>query len=111
MQAQIPYFVAKGQRFYDRKEIKLVLCYLQLALDCHDNGAFDYCINTPIRGIGLATKQRISNYASAKNFSYWQVLESVVGTNALSGKALQGVTNQTSVSQVLNSVNRIIGGV
>ena len=24
MQAQIPYFVAKGQRFYDRKEIKLI---------------------------------------------------------------------------------------
>jgi DNA helicase-2/ATP-dependent DNA helicase PcrA len=104
MQAQIPYFVAKGQRFYDRKEIKLVLCYLQLALDCHDNGAFDYCINTPIRGIGLATKQRISNYANAKNFSYWQVLESVVGTNALNGKALQGVTEFMALIKRLHDV-------
>jgi DNA helicase-2/ATP-dependent DNA helicase PcrA len=104
MQAQIPYFVAKGQRFYDRKEIKLVLCYLQLALDCHDNGAFDYCINTPIRGIGLATKQRISNYASAKGFSYWQVLESVVGTNALNGKALQGVIDFMALIKRLHDV-------
>ncbi len=104
MQAQIPYFVAKGQRFYDRKEIKLVLCYLQLALDCHDNGSFDYCINTPIRGIGLATKQRISNYAAAKGFSYWQVLESVVGTNALNGKALQGVTEFMALIKRLHDV-------
>jgi DNA helicase-2/ATP-dependent DNA helicase PcrA len=104
MQAQIPYFVAKGQRFYDRKEIKLVLCYLQLALDCHDNGAFDYCINTPIRGIGLATKQRIVNYAAAKGFSYWQVLESVVGTNALNGKALQGVTEFMALIKRLHDV-------
>jgi DNA helicase-2/ATP-dependent DNA helicase PcrA len=90
-QAQIPFHIAKGQRFYDRKEIKLVLCYLQLALDCNDSGSFDYAVNTPIRSVGLATKQKIMGYATQNQLSYWQACEAMISANLLIGKALQGI--------------------
>jgi DNA helicase-2/ATP-dependent DNA helicase PcrA len=102
LESHIPFYINKGQRFYDRQEIKLAMCYLQLALDCHDNGSFDYCVNTPIRGIGIATKQKIINYASAEQLSYWQACEAMISANLLTGKALQGITDFMSVIQMLN---------
>jgi DNA helicase-2/ATP-dependent DNA helicase PcrA len=101
LQAQIPYFIARGQRFFDRKEIKLVLCYLQLALDCHDNGALEVCLNTPVRGIGLATRQRMEEIANRQRISYWQALETLIEMQEVSGKTLQGITD------FMNTVKRL----
>jgi DNA helicase-2/ATP-dependent DNA helicase PcrA len=103
LESHIPFYVNKGQRFYDRQEIKLALCYLQLALDCHDNGSFDYCVNTPIRGIGIATKQKIANYATQNNLSYWHACEVMISANLLTGKALQGIMDFMKVVQGLHS--------
>ena len=91
LEAQIPFYLSQGQSFFDRKEIKLVLCYLQLALNCHDNGSVDYCINVPPRGIGLVTKNRIIAHAEQQGMSYWQACEHLCESNQLTGKALQGV--------------------
>jgi DNA helicase-2/ATP-dependent DNA helicase PcrA len=102
LQAQIPFHIAKGQRFYDRKEIKLVLCYLQLALDCHDSGSFDYAVNAPIRSVGLATKQKITGYATHHEMSYWQACEAMIQSGLLNGKALQGVSEFMALIQALN---------
>ena len=101
LESNIPFYINKGQRFYDRQEIKLTLCYLQLALDCHDNGSFDYCVNTPIRGIGIATKQKIANYAGVEQLSYWNACEAMIQRGVLTGKVLQGITEFMSVIQGL----------
>ncbi len=103
LQAQIPYFIARGQRFFDRKEIKLVLCYLQLALDCHDNGALEVCLNTPVRGIGLATRQRMETLANQQESSSWQALELLVATQEVSGKTLLGITGFMAVIKRLQA--------
>jgi DNA helicase-2/ATP-dependent DNA helicase PcrA len=104
LQAQIPHFIARGQRFFDRKEIKLVLCYLQLALDCHDNGALEVCLNTPVRGIGLATRQRMEEIANRQKISYWQALETLIETREVSGKTLQGITDFIDVVKRLQEI-------
>jgi DNA helicase-2/ATP-dependent DNA helicase PcrA len=91
LQSQIPFHIAKGQRFYDRKEIKLVLCYLQLALDCQDSGSFDYAVNTPIRSVGVTTKQKIMGYSTQNHLSYWQACEAMISAGLLVGKAVQGI--------------------
>lgn len=101
LQMQIPFYIAKGQRFFDRQEIKLILCYLQLALDADDNSAFDYAVNTPIRGIGIATKQKISSYAENENLSYWKSCEIMMQSNLLTGKALQGIIEFMSLIKML----------
>ena len=54
-QKEIPFRVYGGLRFYDRKEIKDLLCYLRLINDCNDNLAFERVINVPRRGIGDTT--------------------------------------------------------
>lgn len=50
--AQIPYQVIGGLRFYDRQEIKDVLCYLRLLVNPQDTVSLRRIINVPRRGIG-----------------------------------------------------------
>ncbi len=50
--AQLPYQVIGGLRFYDRQEIKDVLCYLRLLVNPQDSVSLRRIINVPRRGIG-----------------------------------------------------------
>lgn len=61
--AGIPYQMVRGQEFYARKEIKDVLAYCQLVNNPRDDIAFERTINTPPRGIGRKTIERISEHA------------------------------------------------
>jgi DNA helicase-2/ATP-dependent DNA helicase PcrA len=53
----------RGQEFYARKEIKDVLAYCQLVNNPRDDIAFERTVNTPPRGIGKKTIDRINEYA------------------------------------------------
>ena len=61
-QNQVPYSVSGGTGFFDRKEIKDILAYLRFSLAPHDV-ALRRIINTPSRGIGDTTVEKINNYA------------------------------------------------
>jgi len=63
--AQIPYQIARGVEFYNRKEIKDVLAYLKAAVNPADEVATVRAINTPARGIGKVTIGRLKAHASA----------------------------------------------
>jgi DNA helicase-2/ATP-dependent DNA helicase PcrA len=104
LEMQIPYYVARGQSFYDRKEIKQVLCYLQLAINCDDNGSFDYCINVPARGIGLANKQKIIHFAESNHLSYFSALKQMIAGKLLTGKALIGGKDFVERIELLSSM-------
>lgn len=60
----IPYDVLNGSEFYDRKEIKDIVCYLRAIHSPHDDVAFERIINSPKRSIGETTLQRIKMYAA-----------------------------------------------
>ncbi len=55
LKKKIPYSLATGVKFYERKEIKDVLAYLKYALNPDDLLAKKRIVNTPARGIGKAT--------------------------------------------------------
>ena len=55
----IPYKIVGGVRFYERMEIKDILGYLKLTLNPTDDMAFKRIINTPARGIGKTTVDRL----------------------------------------------------
>ncbi|MDR1679260.1 MAG: UvrD-helicase domain-containing protein [Prevotellaceae bacterium] len=70
----IPYRVYGGLSFYQRKEIKDVLAYFRLAVNSTDDEALRRIINTPARGIGNTTVDKLMQCAAQNGVSAWQVI-------------------------------------
>ena len=62
MQHGIPYEIVRGLAFYERSEVKDLLCYLRLMDNPRDRAAFDRVVNTPARGIGKKAVAGISEH-------------------------------------------------
>ncbi len=92
LQAQIPYRVYGGLRFYDRAEIKDVLSYLRLLVNREDDAAFERVYNHPPRGIGQKTADKIRDVAKNNGLSLWQATQQMVaqGLTARAKSAVQG---------------------
>ena len=76
----IPYRVYGGMSFYARKEVKDVIAYLRLIINQNDDEALRRIINTPRRGIGDATLEKIAQLATSKSQTLWQTLPEYQGT-------------------------------
>ena len=63
--AHVPYQVARGVAFYHRKEIRDILGYLKVIANPLDQVALQRVINTPARGIGRTTVDRLLAHAAA----------------------------------------------
>ena len=63
--AGIPYQIARGVEFYNRREIKDVLGYLRLLANPNDDLSCRRVINVPPRGIGAVTLRRLAAAAEA----------------------------------------------
>tara|TARA_R110002050_G_scaffold9504_2_gene33466 strand:- start:41380 stop:43551 length:2172 start_codon:yes stop_codon:yes gene_type:complete len=93
MQANMPYRVYGGLRFFDRAEIKDVLSYLRLVANRNDDAAFERVVNTPTRGIGAATLTQLRQYARDNNQTMWQAAVDLINAKffaARAGNALLG---------------------
>lgn len=77
LKSNIPYTMVGGTKFYDRKEIKDILSYLRLISNSNDDISFERIINTPKRGFGPSSVQKIAQYASMNNLSYFDALGEV----------------------------------
>jgi DNA helicase-2/ATP-dependent DNA helicase PcrA len=60
MQYGIPYEIVRGLAFYERAEVKDLLCYLRLMSNTKDRAAFERVVNTPSRGIGKKAVEAIT---------------------------------------------------
>ena len=65
----LPYVVVGGVRFYERAEIKDVLCYLRLVVNPEDAQALRRIVNKPTRGIGKTTMERAEALAIERDVS------------------------------------------
>ncbi len=72
----IPYKIFGGLRFYDRKEIKDILAYLNVIINKNDEVRLFRIINEPKRGIGTTTIAQIKNVMQLTNQTFFQVISS-----------------------------------
>lgn len=73
----IPYRIYGGLSFYQRKEIKDVLCYLRLVINPKDEEALVRVINYPARGIGNTTIEKLTIAANHYKRSIFEVMENI----------------------------------
>jgi DNA helicase-2/ATP-dependent DNA helicase PcrA len=70
----IPYKIIGARKFFERKEIQDIIAYLKLVCNPEDSLSFDRVINTPRRGIGEKTLEKIKACAEKKNLSPLETL-------------------------------------
>lgn len=88
LKANIPYKMVGGHKFYDRKEIKDILAYLNVLANPQDSISFERIVNSPKRGIGPGSIEKLRSFASLHE---WPLLEAVQNVDLanIGGKAGQ----------------------
>jgi DNA helicase II / ATP-dependent DNA helicase PcrA len=71
IRARLPYRIYGGLRFFERQEIKDALAYLRLLHNRDDDTSFERAVNTPTRGIGNTTMEKLREIARASGVSLW----------------------------------------
>ncbi|MER2906731.1 DNA helicase Rep [Morganella morganii] len=107
MQNRIPYRISGGTSFFSRPEIKDLLAYLRVLTNPEDDSAFLRIVNTPRRGIGPATIQKLGEWANTRDKSLYQASFDLGLGQTLSGQGLAALTNFTGwLAEVEKRVER-----
>ncbi|MDH3932184.1 MAG: DNA helicase II [Chromatiales bacterium] len=93
--AQIPYRVYGGLRFFERQEIKDALAYLRLMENRADDPSFERIVNTPTRGIGARSIDIVRSYARANACSMWRAAGACIndGLNPRAARSMHAFMN------------------
>jgi DNA helicase-2/ATP-dependent DNA helicase PcrA len=83
----VPYVIVGGTRFYDRAEIKDLLCYLRVLQNPDDSVGLQRIINVPTRGIGNTTVDRLMAVATERNVSLMAALDIAAADPTILGQA------------------------
>ncbi len=90
--AQIPYRVYGGLRFFERAEIKDAMAYLRLVANPDDDIAFERAVNNPLRGIDPTTLDSLWNQARKSRFSLWQAARDLTTAGAQHHQAAEAIS-------------------
>lgn len=91
----IPYRVIGGLKFYDRKEVKDILGYLRVINNPLDGLSLERIVNTPKRGIGDASIDKIRKYGTERNMGLYNSMLEI--------ERVEGITKRTQ-----NAVDKFI---
>jgi DNA helicase-2/ATP-dependent DNA helicase PcrA len=90
---QIPYQVIGGPRFFERAEIRDAHAYLRLVQSPDDDLAFERIVNTPKRGIGESSVQKLLAAARGAGVSASQAARDLVRTDELTPRTRTALSN------------------
>jgi len=86
MKSTVPYTMVGGHKFYDRKEIRDILAYLTLIVNPRDAMSFERVVNTPKRGIGPGSVDKLRQFANENGWSLLEAAQNVTLANAISAR-------------------------
>ena len=89
--ANIPYVMARGVEFYNRKEIKDVLSYLRVIANPLDEVSFDRVVGTPPRGIGDTSVSKMQAWGISAGKPLWAAMGEAEKVQGLSTRAKNSV--------------------
>ncbi|MFO8071513.1 MAG: UvrD-helicase domain-containing protein [Polyangia bacterium] len=95
----VPHRVVGGMRFYERAEVKDLIAYLRLVQNPADHAALTRVINTPARGIGKSTVQRLVALAAGRGSSAYDAIPHA----ASGGIGAAGVRKLTAFREMVES--------
>jgi len=87
--ANIPYQIARGVEFYNRKEIKDVLAYLRVVVNPADEVSLTRIFNVPARGLGDAAVKKMTDFAAVRGMALWEALADAASVPELSPRAVK----------------------
>ena len=106
--SSVPYQIARGVEFYNRKEIKDVLAYLRVVANPADEVSLTRIVNVPPRGIGDTSVRQMQAYAVANGMTLWEAMERVEQIQGLSTRAVNAT--KTFAEQVRQWRSLAMGG-
>ena len=90
VRAGVPYRVVGGVKFYDRREVKDLLAYLRALVNPDDEVSWRRVVNTPKRGVGETSVNRVAVYAQGSALTFREALHEAAAAG-VTGKALGGI--------------------
>ncbi len=101
MKQGIPYQVVRGLEFFQRKEVKDLLSYLQLINNPSNDVAFQRVVNLPARGIGKTSLQHIINHAQRYQLTMLEACREAGLIESLSKRAATAINKFVTLIDVL----------
>ncbi|OUO48200.1 DNA helicase UvrD [Olsenella sp. An285] len=85
LRAGVPYKIVGGTRFFDRAEVRDVMAYLKVVVNPDDDVAALRVVNTPRRGIGTTSINKIRSLAADEGISFFAACEMAIAEEGLLG--------------------------
>lgn len=114
----VAYKVIGGLKFYDRKEIKDLIAYLNILVNSKDDVSLKRIINEPKRGIGDKSIENIENIANSHGISMLDLITdsnfSVLLTDRLRNlsdkfyKPLEDIFKNVDKYQIVDLINEVL---
>lgn len=95
----IPYNIVGGLKFYDRKEVKDAIAYLRIIVNPEDTVSLLRIINTPRRGIGKTTMDRLMDASGQMGIPLWEIVNDETSVNTMGGRAAKALNQFAQMIQ------------
>ncbi len=99
----IPYKIIGGHKFYDRKEVKDIMAYLQLVCNKNDDVRLSRIINEPKRGIGDASLKAAAQVASGLEVSLFEIISRATEYPIIPSSTAK---KMVAFSEIINELSR-----